>query len=254
MVPELFVISSNSPDRDTIIKESEAKLAYPFLGSSREDVYEFFRKNIRPADDSTKVEPFTYFSFMVIDSDCANSTPYQCVVCSDAPDYDEPSGAIKLKATRVPIEEAALILNCMEQLYMTPSEASNPNSDSLFSIPPFTQKDDPNMCDDAETFVPATPAEARKNKERGIQAFVDRPIKDYPVALVPERRATLGKCPRGEARLSSSAHRYMECLSKTTGTILAYKSNPSEEVSEEVKKRAERTREQVEAVGRLTSA
>ena len=53
---------------------------YPWLNHTVEDVYEYFKRHLRPADDHHGSEhPFSYFTFLVVDEECVKSEPYQCV-------------------------------------------------------------------------------------------------------------------------------------------------------------------------------
>lgn len=78
-------ISSNS--HTNVIQDIEANLAaeenipMPFLNSTLEEVYEFFKNHLRPADDDPHGwrHIFTYFTFLVVDADCVKSEPSQCV-------------------------------------------------------------------------------------------------------------------------------------------------------------------------------
>ena len=50
----------------------------------------FWVQNLRPALDSTAWEPFATFTWLVIDQECVEASPYQKIlVCTDAPDYDD---------------------------------------------------------------------------------------------------------------------------------------------------------------------
>lgn len=79
------VISSNSPTN--LVQEIKANIAaeedppMPFFNSTVEEVYEFFKNHLRPADDDPRghLHTFSYFTFLVVDADCTNSEPWQCV-------------------------------------------------------------------------------------------------------------------------------------------------------------------------------
>ncbi len=78
-------ISSNSPTN--VIQDMKANTAaeedapMPFLNSTVEEVYEFFKNHLRPVDDDPLgfCHTFSYFTFLVVDSDCIKSEPWQCV-------------------------------------------------------------------------------------------------------------------------------------------------------------------------------
>ena len=78
-------ISSNSPTN--AIQDIKANVAaeeeppMPFLNSTVEEVYEFFKNHLRPADDDPNGyrHTFSYFTFLVVDADCIKSEPWQCV-------------------------------------------------------------------------------------------------------------------------------------------------------------------------------
>ncbi len=81
-------ISSNSPTN--VIQDIKAHTAakedlpMPFLNSTVEEVYEFFKNHLRPADDDRRGfdHTFSYFTFLVVDADCIKSEPWQCVSAS----------------------------------------------------------------------------------------------------------------------------------------------------------------------------
>ncbi len=103
-------ICYDSLSRDSVIESIERNLdkegPWPFIGRTIEEVYDFHKKYLRAADDSRNVDPFTYFTFLIIDDECVNSDPPHYMVCCDAPDYEDPDGEITLKSTLVPIETA----------------------------------------------------------------------------------------------------------------------------------------------------
>ena len=78
-------ISSNSPTN--VIEDlkahnnAEGALPKPFLNSTVEEVYEFFKNHLRPADDDPRGfnHTFSYFTFLAVDADCVKSEPWQCV-------------------------------------------------------------------------------------------------------------------------------------------------------------------------------
>lgn len=86
--PAWIEITSNS--LTNVIDEIAAKVLValpagsiytPFAGSTVDQVYDFFKNHLRPADDDPHgyFQAFTYFTFLVIDAECLESDPWQCV-------------------------------------------------------------------------------------------------------------------------------------------------------------------------------
>lgn len=248
-MPTPTFIGSDAPDRDTSIEDTFAGIESPFIDSSVEEVYEIFKKTISTADDIAMERPFTHFTCVMIDQECIYSNPYQCIVCSDAPDFGEVAGANRLKSMRLPLEVAASVLVPLEQLSMTPSEAIESDSDCLTSTPPFTVMADSQYdgCHDL-----ATPAESRRHKERAIKLFFERPIQELPKALDIERNAVLWKCPRKEAMFVSHLHRKAECLARRNGGVVSFSSDASEEETVEIQKTIDEVRLLTERLKRET--
>ncbi|KAL9628238.1 MAG: hypothetical protein Q9164_007351, partial [Protoblastenia rupestris] len=167
-------ISSKSPTR--VIEEIKANISSdqpsptPFIGCTIDQIYAFFKAHLRPADDSTTLEHFTTFTFLVVDEECVQSTPWQCILCSDAPDFGEADEEVKLKTLRMPIEQAMGDLCALEQLTMTPSEALDPGGLNVGMMPPPTMVPIGQREPDGQRlYKVATPVEARANKRRGIR-------------------------------------------------------------------------------------
>ncbi|KAL9034984.1 MAG: hypothetical protein Q9180_005106 [Flavoplaca navasiana] len=192
----------------------------------------------------------------MVDQACIDSKPYQCIVCSDAPDFGEAAGANRLKSMRLPLEVAASVLVPLEQLFMTASEAIDSDSDCLYSMPPCTVK--LGHYRDGRHLL-ATPAESRRQKERAIKLFIERPIQEYPKALDPARGAILERCPRKDVVKHSHMIRQLECLARREGKAVSFESNPSEEARVDIQKsfdeerslreRLERETEEIEITG-----
>ena len=79
-----IVMSSDSTTN--LVEEIKANIASerspnPFRNSSIEEVYDFFKNHVRPADDDPLgyVHTFTYFTFLVIDAECVKAEPFECV-------------------------------------------------------------------------------------------------------------------------------------------------------------------------------
>lgn len=217
-------ICSDTPSKDSVVESIERNIdregPWPFIGHTIEQVYDFHKKVVRPADENRRVDPFTYFTFLAIDDESVNSEPPQCVVCCDAPDYDDPDGEVTLKTMRVPIETAIWMLVPLEQLGMTPSEALEPDGTALSSIPPFTAVQASKPPD--ETFNIATFAESRAFKREGIrhrevalkQSMAERMMDD-------ERKTQLFRVSLKEATVAANTYRVAEETSIKIGTIIS---------------------------------
>ena len=176
-----------------------------------EQAYSFYRDHLRPDDDSINFEENTRFVFVVVDTECIEADPWQCILCCDAPDFGEADEEPKLKQIRMPLREAVEYLCVLEQLAMTPSEVLNPDGWSLSMTPPATmmiQEKNRNRCEIA------TPAEARWNKKSGImtvEAADEGQIRLYDAEI----DRVLFRCPRAEAAFAASMHRNIELEVRT---------------------------------------
>ncbi|KAL8889667.1 MAG: hypothetical protein Q9215_003077 [Flavoplaca cf. flavocitrina] len=245
----LTFIGSDALDRGTSIEDTFAGIDSPFLDTSVEKVYEIFKTNISAPDDNAMDRPFTHFTCVMIDQECIDSAPYQCIVCSDAPDFGEAAGANMLKSMRLPLEVAAPVLVPLEQLFMTASEAIDSDSDCLYSMPPCTVKR--GHYRDGRHLL-ATPAESRRQKERAIKLFIERPIPEFQKALDPARGAVLGRCPRKDAIKHSHRIRQLEGLARREGASVSFESNPSEEARLDIQKSFDEERSLTERLERET--
>lgn len=80
-------VAISSKSSTNAIQEIKANLAaekespQPFLNSTVEEAYEFFKNHLRPADDDPRGSwhTFSYFTFLAVDADCIKSEPWQCV-------------------------------------------------------------------------------------------------------------------------------------------------------------------------------
>ena len=132
-----------------------------------DQVYIFYKKHLRPAEDySGPGEHFTRFTFIIVDEECIKSSPLQCILCSDAPDFGE--AETKLKQLRLPMEKAVEHLCALEQLCFTMSTIEHPSGLSLSIMPPPIMKP---VLDQPGAYKVATAAEARENKKEAISAF-----------------------------------------------------------------------------------
>ncbi|KAL8867423.1 MAG: hypothetical protein Q9174_005678, partial [Haloplaca sp. 1 TL-2023] len=215
------IIRSDAHDRDTIIKTLTDEDSWPFLGYEIEAIYDFFKKYLRPAQDSIKNEPFTNFVFIVVDEDCINSEN-DCLLCCDAPDYSNEIGETVLQMKRMPINIAKILLVPLEQLALTPSEAwEDIEADVLSSIPPFTQEQYPGSTvtrdDDRQQVV--SPAQGRLNKQRGI---ILKPGVNDERGWDDDRLAVIFRRDRHLAIQLTYAHRQLEFLSRRDGATISY--------------------------------
>lgn len=147
---------------------------------------------------------FTNFTFIVIDELCVRSTPPICIVCCDAPDYDETAGDIELKALPLSIEGAMPLLCPLEQLDMTPCEAmgsfEKPPGMIRHVLPnPHIGITNEEECEEKFYYhtSPLTAGQARKNKCIGLLS----PWRN------DERMTTAVKIPLEECLLASRMHR-----------------------------------------------
>ncbi|KAL6722376.1 hypothetical protein ACLMJK_001483 [Lecanora helva] len=175
--PLMYVTTNATTDVIQIIEANLAacppggKLRKPFLNSTVEQVYEYFKNHLRPADDDPHawVHTFTYFTFVVIDADCVKSEPWQCIVCCDVPDFGENERETHLKQLRLPIARAMEALPLLETLVQTPSEVVNEPELVLGMMPPGwdveIHDDQGNRTGDRMT---APPGRARAKKAYNI--------------------------------------------------------------------------------------
>ncbi|KAL9611167.1 MAG: hypothetical protein Q9167_004189 [Letrouitia subvulpina] len=136
----------------------------PFYHDTIEQCYEYFKKEFRPAEDSTLNGESTNFTFIVVDDSCLQSDPWEMIIACDAPDYGEgDEEEPKLKYFRMPLERAASVLPALEELTMTPSESQNPDGDVLSFFPPAIMVP---VEGEKGNMRLATPKEARENRRR----------------------------------------------------------------------------------------
>lgn len=140
------------------------------------------------------------FSFLVIDKECINSNPRQCLVCTDAPDWDEnPKNDTtiepKLKVLRLSIEDAMSCLLSLELLLVTPSELLRADGITGSVMPePFWMPIGDERIPGAlfKDSRAATPAEARANKR--LSLALDLSVLDDRAHTIME--APLQQCKR----------------------------------------------------------
>ena len=205
-----------------------------FLDFSLEEIYDFHIFRIGGPGNSNSFHQFTYFTFLVIDEECLSSDPEQCIICCDAPDYKEERPT--LKTVRVPLTSAASILAPLEQLTMTFTEALDLSSEPLSSYPPFTQIEDPENPRD--TFLHATPAQARAYKEQAIALEEERkePLKGGAkdrIATYGERYAMIFRTSRKESEHVTYHYQMQEQLAWFWGYTMGHRDNRTKESIDE---------------------
>ena len=167
-----------------------------FSTYSLDQIYDFWKQNLRAADDAEGPQHFSAFTFVVIDKACLRSEPLQCIICTDAPDFNEANDdALVLKSIRLDVAMAWNVMVALEELTMTAIECqywANHPQDTDFSVleiaerPPntITEVEDENRNDIVRRY--ATPAEARTNKRKAIRAGERAgwiPLKGFPEGL-----------------------------------------------------------------------
>ena len=193
----------------------------PFLGCTVDEVYDYFKTHLRPADDSTGGEFCTAFAFLVVDEACVKARPRQCILCCDAPDFGELDGETQLKRLRMPIENAVWHLTPLETLYMTPSEVEDNSGWALSTMPECTL-----MPWDAEShnlYRVATNAEARWNKRRAIL----RSPNLFETIMDDDMRAAIFKCPIRESKMASKLHEQSANAARLHGVGISLIDNRS---------------------------
>ena len=123
LLKELYIIKSTGKEPDPA----------PFRKYTVEDIYEFYKLNIR---QTSSAKHFANFVFLVVDEECVRSHPNQCILCSDAPDFGEAEDEIILKQLRLPIEQAMQNIEMTESLHVCPSEVGHPSGMALSIMPP----------------------------------------------------------------------------------------------------------------------
>lgn len=199
-------MTCNNPNRVLEhLKESEAKMRNdicgqtPFLNNSVDQIYDFYKHHLRTLNTATR-DYFTNFTFFVIDKFCVQSNPKQCVVCCDAPDFDEPGDEPKLKLLRIPIEKAMPYMYCLEHLSMTPSEVGNP-SGMVFNVMPnpymMPLSDERTVGALFGQVRAATPVEARANKKKAIL---------FKPGVPDDRATTIVEVPAEDCKYVARSH------------------------------------------------
>lgn len=136
------------------IKDSGEPIPTPFLNSTIDQVYNFYKTHIRLA---MWAKYFTNCTFLVIDEEGVRSDPRQCILCSDTPDFGEADDEVTLKQLRLPIAQAMEDADRIESLIKCPSEVGHPSGMALSIMPP--------------PWMEATPARARAAKKAAIRSI-----------------------------------------------------------------------------------
>ena len=165
-------VEVTSNNGETVIEEiktdddDDGPSNMPFLNCTVEEIYEFYKENLRPKDDSTAHDPINAFTFIVVDEACFRADPKECILCSDAPDFGEEE--VKLKQVRLPIRKVLESLVSVEMLSMTPSELGTDAEIVVTMMPPAWTVP---FGDEPRLYKPATPAQARENKRRALEGI-----------------------------------------------------------------------------------
>ncbi len=208
-----------------------------FTNFDTELAWGFYRAFLRPKSTSIRYEPFTHFTFLVIDEQCINAQPKEIIVCCDAPDYDEDNanGRHIPKEVRLPISTAMSILIPLEQLQMTLQEAVSPSwesSEAVSTIPPCTMKVAPRQdASEEECFLVRTYAEARKAKEQALRL---RPRHGEWETYDEERKAQVFWHPMKQAEMSAKLYKQLEVMCRRRGAAVRFHSNTSDANEPEV--------------------
>lgn len=170
--------------KEQLSTNSDKPPNYDFVNHTIDQVYDFYKRHLRPADHSPDFPHFSAFTFAVVDEECLRSEPQQLLICSDAPDFGEADDAIVLKQTHFKATMAWGASVRLEELTMTPTEAElrakDPRNRDFTTLkmqpaPPKLVRADESSGDESEDeegvlHVFATPAQARAKKRAGIKA------------------------------------------------------------------------------------
>ncbi|KAL8647407.1 MAG: hypothetical protein Q9210_005578 [Variospora velana] len=153
--------------RDPI--QDPASLAFSgaatFRAFTLDELYEFHKAYLRPADNLVTDHRYSYFGFIVIDESCLVSEPWECIICCDAPDFGEATDEVTLKQVRMDFEDTATYLPALEELIITPDEFEDKDVDLSFEVvpPPSTT-----FTETKGEYRLVSPAQARQNKRRAL--------------------------------------------------------------------------------------
>ncbi|KAG8528485.1 uncharacterized protein KY384_007403 [Bacidia gigantensis] len=201
-------ITSSATSLDRILEEIERNAneitsepaPLPFLGSSFDEIDEFYEEKLRPPRQYTGSINFCHFVYLLVDQTCLrkdwsafnpegtiippslNPEDWTIWLCSDAPDYDETERQVTLKMLRFPLSGVMNQVTVCETLINTPSEASNfawaeVEKDSetkqsptglIMRPPPFMVYEGLSEDGDSKLYRVASRYEARMNKRRGL--------------------------------------------------------------------------------------
>ncbi|KAL9614856.1 MAG: hypothetical protein Q9167_000689 [Letrouitia subvulpina] len=203
-----------------------------FIGSTIEEIYEFFIKHLRPETDSTAPEQLTYFTFLAVDAGCIQASPSECIVCCDAPDYNEAQDEIILKTLRLPIKEAVEYLCPLEQLRLTVSDVANPPERAWSMIPAPTVVQDPD--DPPREYRVATHGQARLNRRKLLKLAANA---QHDSNYSASEDLSYFKARWSEFFVISEMDRTMSQMARRNTGRIRYKSNPSKEFEEELQEK-----------------
>lgn len=169
-----------------------------FRNHTIDQIYDYYKRHLRPADDAEGSRHFSAFTFAAIDEACLRSDPQQLVLCSDAPDFGEADDEIVLKQVRMKATIASVVILRLEDLSLTPKEAelkiaelgldrhdvvSGLDKHDVVTLQMQPSPANLVRADQSPSFrgskdevkgelVPATPGQARAKKRAGIKAAV----------------------------------------------------------------------------------
>lgn len=233
-VAPCLTISSKDPHKafehsaDVLSRENQPS-PKAFIGSTVEEIYDFFTKHLRPDTDSTAPEQLTYFTFLAVDAGCIQASPSQCIICCDAPDYDEAEDDVILKTLRLPIKEAVEYLCPLEQLRLTMSEVADPSERAWSTIPAPTVIQDPD--DPPREYRVATHGQARSNRRKLLKLTADA---QHDSNYSASEDLSYFKARWNEFFVVSEMDRKLSQMARSGSGRIQYKANPSKEFEEEL--------------------
>lgn len=232
-VAPCLIISSKDPDKafeysaDVLSRENQAS-PEAFIGNTVDDVYDFFTRHLRPDTESTAPEQLTYFTFLAVDAECIQASPPECIICCDAPDYDEAQDDVILKTLRLPIKEAMDYLCPLEQLRLTMTEVADPPGRAWSSIPAPTVIQDSN--DPHRQYRVATHGQARSNRRKVLElAAAAQHDRNY----LASEDLSYFKARWNEFFTVSQMDRILSQKARNASGMIGYKANPTEEFEKE---------------------
>ncbi|KAL9039660.1 MAG: hypothetical protein Q9214_004785, partial [Letrouitia sp. 1 TL-2023] len=199
-----------------------------FIGSTIEEIYDFFTKHLRPEIDSTAPEQLTYFTFLAVDAGCIQASPSECIICCDAPDYNEEQDDVVLKTLRLPIKEVVQYLCPLEQLRLTMSDVADLPERAWSTIPAPTVIQDPD--DPPREYRVATHGQARSNRRKLLKLAADA---QYDHNYSASEDLSYFKARWNEFFVVSEMDRTLSQMARRGSGRIQYKPNPSKEFEDE---------------------